>query len=136
MDRAPVVTAQATASVDEGLVLSFNVTAADADGDAITSLEAPRLPPRASFTPSQDYTSGTLDWAPGFTDAGEYAVTFTATNALSGSASTTITVGNVDRAPVVGAQATASVDEGLVLSFNVGASEIVQFVQPGHAAMA
>ena len=40
-----------------------------------------------------------------------YTVTFTASNALSGSASTSITVGNVDRSPVVTAPATASVLE-------------------------
>ena len=49
-----------------------NVTAADADGDAITSLTASGLPAGATFTPGPGNTSGTLDWTPGFDQAGSY----------------------------------------------------------------
>jgi hypothetical protein len=44
---------------------------------------------------------GTFRWTPTFAHAGTYTVTFRAANVLEGTASTVITVTNVDRAPVV-----------------------------------
>ncbi len=119
----PVVTAPPTASVDEGVLLTINVTANDSDGDAISSFIATDMPTGATFTPSLDKTTGTLEWTPTFGQSGDFTVTFTAANALSGSASTTITVGDVDRAPVVTAQATASVNDGASLNFEVSAAD-------------
>jgi plastocyanin len=94
MDRAPVVTAPPTATVQETQALTVNVTAADPDGGAISSLTAAGVPAGATFTPGAGNTSGALAWTPATGDAGSYTVTFTATNALSGSASTAITVTN------------------------------------------
>jgi PKD domain-containing protein/carbohydrate binding protein with CBM4/9 domain/putative Ig domain-containing protein len=95
-DHAPVVTAPATASVYAGLRTTVTVMAADADGDAITSLTASRLPAGATFTPNPGNTTGTLAWTPTLAQAGAfvgtYSVTFTASNALSGSSSTLIAV--------------------------------------------
>src|SRR5205807_10583693 len=101
IDRAPVVTAPATASVAENAPLTVNVSASDPDGDAIVSLTATGLPAGATFTPGTGSTSGVLSWTPTFAQSGSYDVTFTASNALAGSSSTTITVTNTDRAPVV-----------------------------------
>src|SRR5687767_7412099 len=123
VDRAPVVVAPATASGAENTLITFTVTASDPDGDAITNLVAAPLPAGATFTKNAANTSGTFSWTPSFTQAGTYSVTFTASNALSGSASTTITVTNVDRAPVVVAPATASGAEGTLISFTVSASD-------------
>jgi len=111
-------------SADEGVALSFNVSASDPDGDPITNWLATDLPTGATFTPSIDPSSGTFDWTPTFGQSGSYTVTFTATNALSGSASTTITVGNVDHAPVVTAESTFTVNDGALLSFSVNASDL------------
>jgi plastocyanin len=120
VDRAPVVTAPATASVAEGQALTVTVTAADPDGSAISSLTASGLPAGATFTPVSGNTSGTLTWTPATGDAGAYTVTFTAVNALSGSASTVITVSTPgDQAPVVTAPPTAAVDENEALTVNV-----------------
>jgi parallel beta-helix repeat protein len=121
--HAPVVTAPPTASGSEGTALSIPVTAADADGDAISSLTATGLPTGATFTAGAGNTSGTLSWTPGYDQAGTYTVTFTASNALSGSASTTITVANVDRAPTVTVPASFSVNEGTLLTVNLSASD-------------
>ncbi|HET9250682.1 MAG TPA: putative Ig domain-containing protein [Candidatus Eisenbacteria bacterium] len=123
VDRAPAVTAPATASGSEGTLLTFGVTASDPDGDTISSLTAAPLPSGATFTPNGANTSGTFDWTPTFTQAGSYNVTFTATNALSGGASTAITITNVDRAPLATAPATASGSEGTLLTFGVTASD-------------
>ena len=124
VDRAPVVTAPATAAVAETQALTVNVTAADPDGQAISSLTAAALPTGAAFTPGAGNTSGTLTWTPTAGDAGTYPVTFTAANALMGSANTVITVSIPgDQAPVVTAPATAAVAENQALTVNVTAAD-------------
>src|SRR5205814_1847520 len=124
VDRPPAVTASASQTVAENVALSFTVTASDPDNQAITSLAASGLPPGATFTPNGSNTSGTFNWTPGYTGApGPYNVTFTAQNALTGSASTAITVANADRAPVVSAPASRSVGVGAALSFTVTAAD-------------
>ena len=122
-DRAPVVTAPATVTVAENGLLTVNVTVADPDGDPLTSLTASTLPPGATFTPGPGNTSATLSWTPDFSQAGSYSVTFTASNVLSGSRTTAITVTNVDRAPVVTAPATATIAENGHLTVNVTAAD-------------
>jgi hypothetical protein len=85
--------------------VTVNVTAADPDGNPITSLVADLsgLPAgnNAVFTVGAGNTSGTLTWTPTPADIRPtpYTVTFTAANALSGSAATAITV--TDSAVVV-----------------------------------
>ncbi len=120
-DQPPVVTAAATISVLEGGALSLPVTASDPDGQALTSLTADlsQLPAghNATFTPSPDFTSGTLTWNPTFADSGTYSVTFTASNALSAQAATQVHVGNVDRAPVISGPAVVTGLEGQLISF-------------------
>ncbi|HKQ20194.1 MAG TPA: PKD domain-containing protein, partial [Candidatus Eisenbacteria bacterium] len=101
----PVVTAPATASVDEGVLLSFVVSSTDADGDDVT-LSAPILPLGASFTDGgAGSMTGTFSWTPGFNQAGNYNVTFIGNDGQggSGSATTAITVNNVNRAPIADA---------------------------------
>jgi len=121
-DRAPVVTAPPTRTVQENQALTVNVTAADPDGNAITSLTASGVPAGATFTPGTGNTSGALTWTPATGDAGTYTVTFTASNSLTGSASTVITVSVPgDQAPVVTAPAARSIAEGQVLTVNVTA---------------
>ena len=124
LDRAPVVSAPATADGAEGRVLSVTVTASDVDGEGMASLVASGLPVGATFTANETRTSGTLNWTPGYDVAGgPYTVTFTATNALSATTSTVLTVGNVDRSPVVSAPATQSGAENAPLAFSVTASD-------------
>src|SRR6185436_19798652 len=89
-DQTPVVTVPANATVAENGLLTVNVTAADPDGNAITSLTATGVPAGATFTPAPGNTSGTLSWTPAFSQAGSYSVTFTASNALPGSGTTAI----------------------------------------------
>jgi len=124
-DRAPVVTAPATATVAEGSPLTVSVTASDPDGTAITTLAASgtAVTAGAAFAKNAANTSGTLSWTPSFTQAGSYGATFTAANALSGSAATTITVTNIDRAPVVTAPAIASGPYSTLITFTVTAAD-------------
>ncbi|MGE5177474.1 MAG: Ig-like domain-containing protein [Bacteroidota bacterium] len=122
-DSPPVVTAPATMTADEGTPITFGVTASDPDGDAIMSFTAAPLPAGATFTADSTRTFGTFSWVPSFFQSGSYPITFTASNALSGSAPTTITVNDVNQAPQVTAPATvaASVMEHIV--FTVTASD-------------
>ena len=72
--------------------MTVNVTASDPDGDAILSLTADvsNLGGNAAFVSSADHTSGTLTWTP--TANGNFSVTFRASNALTGTATSTIRV--------------------------------------------
>lgn len=95
-NQAPVVTAPAVRSTNEGVNLNFTVSAVDADADAILSLTASPLPAGATFTPSGTNTSGTFSWTPSFTQSGDYDVTFSATaGVLTGAATTHIDVMDV-----------------------------------------
>lgn len=104
--QSPVVTAPSDVAAAEGDLVTFGVTASDPDGPALTGLTASlaELPlgHNASFTTAADWSGGTFTWTPTFQDARPtpYPVTFTATNVLSGSATTAITVSDGNRAPI------------------------------------
>ncbi|MBX2999576.1 MAG: tandem-95 repeat protein [Caldilineaceae bacterium] len=86
--------------MDEGATLTVTVTAGDPDGDALT-LTAGNLPSFASFIDNGDGT-GSISFAPGYVDSGVYdniGVTVS-DGELSASNSFTLTVNNVNRAPV------------------------------------
>jgi Big-like domain-containing protein/putative Ig domain-containing protein len=141
-DRAPVVNAPALVPARQGSLLTFTVLAFDPDGDAITSLTSSSSPATtgSTFTANAQHTSGTFSWTPSFTQDGTYTVTFTASNALSGMASTVITIGG-DRAPVVTAPATVSSPDFSPITFTVTAVEpdgdgIVSLTAAGSAITA
>jgi len=71
----PVFNNIASKSVNEGDLLTFTVTASDPDGDGLT-FSASNVPTGASFNP----TTRVFSWTPDFGDAGNYSVTFTATD--------------------------------------------------------
>ena len=91
-DRAPVVVVPTDVNGSEGDPLTLYVSASDPDGDAIASLTAAGLPPGCSFTAGADHQTGMLLWTPAAGQSGTYGITFTADNALTGSATTTIDV--------------------------------------------
>jgi PKD repeat protein len=126
-DHPPVVSVPASVAAAEGSPLSLVVQVRDIDGDAILSLTAnlAGLPAgnNATFTPGPGDTTGTLTWTPSFDDAGSYPVTFRASNADSGTATTMINVANVDRAPAVVAPATAIVHAGTLITVHVTAAD-------------
>lgn len=122
VDLAPVVTAPASVNGTEGSAISFNVSAADPDGDAITTLNTLGLPAGATFTAAPDNASGTFDWTPGFAEAGTYPVLFRASNGLLGTATTNVVVGNVNRAPHANDGGPYSGVAGFPVAFNGSAS--------------
>lgn len=123
VDHAPTVSAAASVSDDEGVLVTFPVNAGDPDGDPITSLTASPLPAGATFTSSGSHTTGTFSWTPDYAQAGMYDVVFTAQNALSDSTTTQITIVNVDRAPAVAAPGTVTGTAGATVSFGITASD-------------
>jgi FlgD Ig-like domain len=126
-DRAPTVQAPASVSGIEGSPITVNVSASDPDGQPITSLTADltKLPigNHAVFTASVDQTTGVLTWKPDFEDAGTYQVTFRAQNALSGSATTTLEIANLDRAPKVSVKHNIKIQAGKRLILMVKARD-------------
>src|SRR5207247_963506 len=96
VDLPPAVTAPSNVPATETSPVTVTVQAGDEDGDPIASLTADLsgLPAgnNAVFTPGPGNTAGTLTWTPTYNDAGSYTVTFTAANALSGSAGTVLRV--------------------------------------------
>jgi len=122
VNRPPVLNPIGSKSVGEGSLLTFTVTASDLEGDGLT-FSASNLPTGASFNPS----SQVFSWTPDYGDAGIYNVQFTATDTgsppESDSETVTITVGNVNRPPVLNPIGSKSVGEGSLLSFTVTASD-------------
>lgn len=117
MNAPPVIAAIGNKAVNENSLLSFTVTASDADG-TVPTLSATGLPAGATFA------SGVFSWTPSYTASGTYNVTFAATD---GVATTTqaivITVNNVNRAPILSAIGTKSVSENTLLSFVLAATD-------------
>jgi hypothetical protein len=81
--------------VNEGVLLSFTVSASDQDNDHV-SLSASGMPSGATFTDHGNNT-GTFSWTPSSTQSGTYGVAFRGNDGRGGigNASTTITVINV-----------------------------------------
>ncbi len=113
----PVLQAIGDKSVDENVILTFDVSATDPDGDPIT-YSVQYLPSGATFS------GQTFSWTPSYDQAGSYQVRFIASDGNSNDSETiTITVNNVNRAPVLGPVGNQSVDENTLLSFSVGATD-------------
>ena len=102
VNDAPVLAAIGPRTVAEGAVLNFTVTASDVDGDPL-GMTALNLPANATYTDNLNRT-GTFNFAPDFTQAGVYNVTFiTFDGALADSEIVQITVTPTNRAPVANA---------------------------------
>ena len=123
-NRPPVVNPVAAQTVDEAVELTFNVTATDPD-ETTPQLQAVQLPGEANFVDNGDGT-GTFTWTPTYDDAGEYTAIFRAYDGelYSPDVTVTITVNNVDRAPVLAEIGSKQTHEGINLNFGVSASDM------------
>ena len=124
--QPPTVTAPALVTETEGSPILFTVTAADPDLDAIGSLTATGTPAGAIFTPNGTFTSATFSWTPTTSEAGEYDITFSATDSTgaSGSSTTHITVHNLDRGLItITPIADVTLAEGDSVQVNVNVSD-------------
>lgn len=123
IDTAPVLAGIGAKSVDEDGTLTFTVSASDADGDSLT-YSASNLPAGASFNTA----TRVFAWTPVDGQAGTYAVTFDVTDGyLKDSESVTITVNEVNHAPVITAFVPANnavFDESDTINIDVTASDV------------
>ena len=124
---APVLTAIGNRSVNEGATLSFTASATDADLPSQTltySLDAASLALGMSINAS----TGTFSWTPteaqgGMTPSVTITVTDNGTGNLTDSETFTITVGEVNSAPVLTAIGNQTVNEGATLTFTATATD-------------
>ena len=125
INRPPQFDTTDSQTTDEGVELSFTVTATDPDGNAIT-LTMANEPTGASFTDNGDGT-GIFIWPPEFDQDGNFTVQFTATDDGSPVGSDTldviITVGNVNRAPELNPVGDRTLAEGEMLEITLIASD-------------
>ena len=104
----------------EGQPLTFTATATDPDGNALT-FSGGNLPTGATLTPA-----GAFSWTPTSRQAGNSNVTITVTDngpALIASEIVTITVGNVNRPPVLAPIGAKTATEGQPLTFTATATD-------------
>ncbi len=122
VNRAPVLATIGPKSVNENAVLNFGVSASDLDL-TVPTLSAIGVPVNATFSNNGNGT-GTFNFSPDFTQSGVINVTFIASDGtVADSEVVTITVNNVNRAPVLAAIGPRSVNEGAVLSFNATSTD-------------
>ncbi|MDF1544855.1 MAG: Ig-like domain-containing protein [bacterium] len=121
-NQLPVLAAIGAQSTDENLLLSFAVSAADAEG--IPTLTTSALPTGAAFVDNGDGT-GSFDWTPDFTQAGTYDLSFYASDGVdSDSELVTITVLEVgNQFPILAAIGAQGVVENVQLTFAVTATD-------------
>lgn len=117
----PVLTPIGDKIINEGQPLTFTVNATDPEGNPLT-YTATNLPMGATFDP----VTKTFTWTPAYDQAGSYPnIEFTVTNGLSPvvSEDITITVNNVNRAPVLTSIGNKSVNEGQTLTFSIATTD-------------
>ncbi len=120
INRPPVLNPIGAKTVNEGQLLAFTATASDPDGNALGFTSA-NLPSGATLAPT-----GAFSWTPGYTQAGNYSVTIDVSDgALSASETFTISVGNVDRPPVLSPSpiGNRSLNVGQTLTIAITASD-------------
>ena len=115
----PVLTVPGPQTVDEGASLVFVVSATDADGQPLF-FRASGLPSGSTFRDLYDNTAS-FSWIPGYTQAGSYGPTFIVDDTFGGvdAKAVSITVTNVNQAPVLDPIGDRSVERGTSLSIFV-----------------
>lgn len=124
-NRTPVLDEILDQTMDEGSTLNVSIIAKDEDGNNV-NLVVNGLPAFGVFTNNNDGT-GTINFQPGFADAGAYNLeviaTDDATPALSDTARFILTVNDVNRAPQLQPIVNQMVDEGAMLEVTLAASD-------------
>jgi len=105
--------------VAENQLLSFSISATDADNDTLT-YNATNLPASASFV------GQTFSWTPSYTQNGSYAVTFTVTDNSSNSDSEiiTITVADTNQVPAITSTPATTATRGLQYTYTMTATDV------------
>jgi len=121
-NRPPSISGPSTVYTDEGENASFDVTATDPDGDDVI-VTAIGLPSNSSFA-KISATSWRFTFNPDYTQAGNYTVTFIASDDdLSDTLITQISVNDLNRSPSISGLETMVVDEGQSTSMDINTSD-------------
>jgi PKD repeat protein len=106
VNRPPTLTQPANMTVNEGATADQALLANDPDGDALTFA-------KVSGPTFETVVGSNVHLAPGFSDSGTYSSTVSVSDASSSdSKSFTITVNNVNRAPVLAQPANMTLNQG------------------------
>jgi hypothetical protein len=122
-NRAPILDPIDDRMVSEGQVLSFSVSATDPDGDVLT-YSAANIPAGSTFDPE----TGLFMWTPEYDDSGnyenvEFSVIDDGVPMELDVELVTITVGNINRAPVIENLGSQEGTENETLTFDVTATD-------------
>ena len=120
VNNPPVLSPVGNKSVNEGQALSFTISATDPDGDTLI-YTTNNLPSGASFNGN----TKTFAWTPTNNQAGTYSnITFQVSDGIDiDSVSITITVGNINRSPVLNSIANITVSEGVTITLSPTATD-------------
>lgn len=130
-DTPPVLAPISDTSTTEWVNLTFGVSATDAESTPFLTTSS--LPSGAGFTDNGDGT-GDFDWTPSYPQAGEYSITFYATDDSSAvdSAVVQITVDSAVTAYIEISPDTASLSTDSSLTFTInGFTDSAQASRPG-----
>ncbi len=117
VNQAPVLNQPANMTVNEGATADQVLTGSDPDGNALTFTKVSG--PVFLTVTTTNATTGNAHLAPGFSDAGTSSATVRASDgSLTNDKSFTITVNNVNRAPVANAGGPYSGAVGVALTFH------------------
>lgn len=124
-NRPPVLAAIGPREGYEGDPLTFNISASDPDGAAV-SFQVDDLPGFGTFEDNEDGTA-TFTFNPTFDDSGEYQITVTVTedtlDALTDDETFTLTINEIGRSPVLAAIGNRSVRAGKTLIIELSATD-------------
>jgi len=119
VNRPPVLSPIGAKNGSENALLTFIVSAIDADSDPLT-YTAIGLPVGSIFDP----VTRTFSWTPGYDQAGSYSVIFTVSDgALSSTETVTISIANTNRAPVIQQVGPIGGPVGIALTFTLSGSD-------------
>ncbi|PKK84736.1 MAG: hypothetical protein CVT49_00865 [candidate division Zixibacteria bacterium HGW-Zixibacteria-1] len=122
-NEPPVLDPIGNKTVNEGALLTFGVSASDANAGDVIHLYTSTLPTGASFVDNGNKT-GTFSWTPTFTQSNTHPVTFFATDGKDTvSEAISITVNNVNQKPVITVPGAQNVNENVLLTFAVSATD-------------
>lgn len=122
VNRAPVLAAIGAQLVNEGQTLNLPLSASDPDATT-PSFTAENVPANANLTDNGNGTAAFV-FNPDFTQAGPYSVRFIVSDgSLTDTELVSITVNNMNRAPIIVTIGGQLVNEGAALNFNINSSD-------------
>ena len=122
VNRPPVLMSIDNQSMDEAETIQLSVSANDLDGDTL-SLNTSGLPAFATFTDNGNGTA-TISLSPGYEDSGNYSMTVSVSDGdLSNSDTFSLTINNVNRAPVLNSIEDQTIDEANTLQITISGND-------------